>query len=59
MPGQKKEKPVSGVGEKEERMYEHIKESAEKSGRYKGREKEVAARTVRKHHKQEGHQKGQ
>jgi len=59
MPGQKKAKPVSGVGDKEERMYEHIKESAEKSGRYKGREKEVAARTVRKHHKEEGHQKGE
>lgn len=59
MPGQKKAKPVSGVGGKEERMYEHIKESAEKSGRYKGREKEVAARTVRKHHKEEGHQKGE
>jgi hypothetical protein len=59
MPGQKKAKPVSGVGDKEERMYEHIKESAEKSGRYKGREKEVAARTVRKHHKEEGHKKGE
>jgi hypothetical protein len=26
-------KPLQGVGEKEERMYEHIKEEAEKSGR--------------------------
>ena len=34
MPRKKKEKPLSGVGEKEERMYEHIKDSAKKSGRY-------------------------
>jgi hypothetical protein len=56
MPGKKK--PVKGVGEKEERMYEHIKESAEKSGRYGDRAEEVAARTVEKHHKEAGHQKG-
>ena len=59
MPGKKKEKPVRGVSAKEERMYEHIKESAEKSGRYGGRAKEVAARTVQKHHREEGHKKGQ
>jgi hypothetical protein len=59
MPRKKKEKPVSGVGDKEERMYEHIKESAEKSGRYGSRAKEVAARTVMKHLKEEGHKKGQ
>jgi hypothetical protein len=58
-PRKKKEKPLSGVGEKEERMYEHIKESAEKSGRYGNRAKEVAARTVMKHHKEEGHKTGQ
>jgi hypothetical protein len=34
-------KHVRGVGEKEQRRYEHIKEEAEK-GRYPGREKEVA-----------------
>lgn len=56
MPGKKH---VRGVGNKEERMYEHIKESAEKSGRYGKRAKEVAARTVLKHHKEEGHRKGQ
>jgi hypothetical protein len=39
-------------------MYEHIKESSEKSGRYGGRAKEVAARTVMKHHREEGHEKG-
>ena len=55
----KKEEPLSGVSAKEERMYEHIKESAEKSGRYGKRSKEVAARTVMKHHKEEGHKTGQ
>jgi hypothetical protein len=49
---------VSGVGSKEQRMYEHIRESAERSGRYGNRAKEIAARTVRKHHKQGGHSKG-
>jgi hypothetical protein len=42
-----------GVSEKEQRQYEHIKESAKEEGRYKGREEEVAARTVLKHHKEE------
>ncbi len=39
-------------------MYEHIKESAKKEGRYGQRAEEVAARTVLKHHKEEGHKKG-
>jgi hypothetical protein len=52
-------KHVRGVGEKEQRMYEHIKEGAEKSGRYGDRAEEVAARTVMKHHKEEGHKKNQ
>jgi hypothetical protein len=51
-------KHLKGVSDKEQREYEHIKESAEKSGRYGGRAKEVAARTVMKHHKQEHHKKG-
>jgi len=51
-------KHVRGVGEKEQRMYEHIKESAEKSGRYGKRAEEVAARTVMKHHSEEEHPKG-
>jgi hypothetical protein len=51
-------KHVRGVGEKEQRMYEHIKEDAEKSGRYGERAEEVAARTVLKHHREEGHKKG-
>ena len=54
MPGRKH---VRGVGSKEQRMYEHIKESA-KEGRYGKRAEEVAARTVLKHHKEEGHKKG-
>jgi hypothetical protein len=49
MPGKKH---LDNATPKEQRMYEHIKESAEKSGRYEGREKEVAARTVRKYHKE-------
>ncbi|MGH9684658.1 MAG: hypothetical protein ACRD4S_13730 [Candidatus Acidiferrales bacterium] len=53
-----KGKHLRGVGEKEQREYEHIKESAEKSGRYGKRAKEVAARTVMKQHKKKGHKKG-
>lgn len=45
-------KHLRGVGDKEQRQYEHIKESAEKSGRYGKRAEEVAARTVMKHHQE-------
>ncbi len=31
-------KHLRGVSDKEQRQYEHIKEEAEKEGRYKGRE---------------------
>ncbi|MBI3231983.1 MAG: hypothetical protein HYZ51_02800 [Candidatus Doudnabacteria bacterium] len=55
MPGKKH---LRGVGAKEQKMYEHILESAEKTGRYGKRAKEVAARTVLKHHKKKGHPKG-
>ncbi len=51
-------KHVRGVGEKEQRQYEHIKENAKKSGRYGRRAEEVAARTVMKQHKKKGHKKG-
>ncbi len=54
-----KGKHLRGVGKKEQRMYEHIKESAEKNGRYGKRAKEVAARTAMKYHKQQGHRTGQ
>jgi hypothetical protein len=49
---------LRGVSAKEQRQYQHIKESAEKSGRYGKRAAEVAARTVLKHHKERGHGKG-
>jgi hypothetical protein len=49
---------LKGVGEKEQRQYEHIKESAQREGRYGKRAKEVAARTVMKEHKEKGHEKG-
>jgi hypothetical protein len=39
-------------------MYEHIRKQAEASGRYGQRTKEVAARSVLKHHREEGHEKG-
>jgi hypothetical protein len=55
MPGKKH---LRGVSAKEQREYEHIKESAERSGRYGDRAKEVAARTVLKQHKAAGHSKG-
>ncbi len=50
---------LQGVSEKEQRQYEHIKESAEKSGRYGDRAEEVAARTVMKQHKQKQHKPGE
>ncbi len=55
MPGKKH---LRSVSEKEQRQYEHIKEEAEKEGRYRGREKEVAARTVLKHTRTRGTAKG-
>jgi hypothetical protein len=51
-------KGLRGASSKERRQYEHIKESAQKSGRYGRRAKEVAARTVMKIHKSRGHAKG-
>ena len=54
----KQEKHLRGVSDKEQREYEHIKESAEKSGRYGDRAEEVAARTVLKHHKEAKHKTG-
>ena len=55
MPGKQH---LRGVSAKEQREYEHIKQSAEQSGRYGSRAKEVAARTVLKQHKAKGHSKG-
>jgi hypothetical protein len=56
MPGKKH---LRGVSDKEQRQYEHIVEEAKEDGRYKGREQEVAARTVMKEHSEKGHKKGQ
>ena len=52
-------KHLRGVGPQEQRPYEDIKESAEKSGRYGSRAKEVTARTVLKQHKEKGHPAGE
>ena len=49
---------LRGVGPKEQRQYEKIKRSAERSGRYGSRAKEVAARVVMKRHAEKGHAKG-
>lgn len=38
---------------KDERMYEHIKESTQKRGKSSGRAKEIAARTVNKQRREE------
>jgi hypothetical protein len=54
-----REKPLKGVGEKEARMYEHIKDEAKQDHRYGKRAEEVAARTVLKHHREEHHKTGQ
>ena len=45
MPGKKH---VRGASKKENRQYEHIKESEKKQGRSTKRAKEIAARTVNK-----------
>jgi hypothetical protein len=54
-----RQKHLRGVGTKERRQYQHIKEKAERSGRYGKRAQEVAARTVLKQHKMKHHKKGQ
>ncbi len=41
-------KHLRGASRKQQRQYEHIKQSAQRSGRYGKRAKEVAARTVMK-----------
>ena len=46
-----------GASPKRERQYEHIKQSAKKSGRYGRRAEEVAARTVNKIRQEKGETK--
>jgi len=54
-----KDEHLKGVGEEEQRMYEHIVDEAKKDHRYGKRTEEVAARTVLKHHREEQHDKGE
>jgi hypothetical protein len=47
---------LRGASSKEQRQYQHIKKSAQRSGRYGKRAKEVAARTVMKQHRKKKNQ---
>ncbi len=47
-----------GASPKREREYKELEQKFEKSGRYKGREKEVAARIVNKQRRESGETKG-
>lgn len=53
-----KKQHLPAVSDKEQRMYEHIKESELDQGRSPKRAKEIAARTVNKHHSEKKHAKG-
>lgn len=48
-----------GASPKREREYNELKQKFKKSGRYKGREEEVASRIVNKQRKQYGETKGE
>lgn len=54
-----RKKHLRGVSDQEQRQYERIKKETEHTGRYGDRVEEVAARTVIKQHKEEGHKAGQ
>ena len=49
---------LPSVSDKEQKMYEHIKESELDQGRPMKRAKAIAAATVVKHHNKEEHAKG-
>jgi hypothetical protein len=49
---------LPSVSAKEQRMYEHIKESERKQGRSMKQAKSTAAATVVKHHNAEDHPSG-
>jgi hypothetical protein len=49
---------LPSVSDKEQRMYEHIKEGERKRGRPLKRAKAIAAATVNKHHNAKGHARG-
>jgi hypothetical protein len=53
-----KKQHLPTVSDKEQRMYEHIKESELERGRPVKRAKSIAAATVVKHHNKKGHAKG-
>ncbi len=55
MPGKQH---LPSVSDNEQRMYEHIKESELKDGQPTKVAKEIAARTVNKHHSEKKHTKG-
>jgi hypothetical protein len=46
--------PQKSWSDKDERQYEHVKESEKKRGRSKSRAKEIAARTVNQQRRKEG-----
>ena len=50
-----KKQHLPSVSDKEQRMYEHIKESELEAGRSTKRAKAIAAATVVKHHNEEKH----
>jgi len=54
-----KRQHLPSVSNKEQRMYEHIKESELKQGRPTKRAKAIAAATVVKHHNSKRHAKNQ
>lgn len=49
--------PQNAWSNKDERQYEHIKESSEERGKSTSRAKEIAARTVNKQRREEGRTK--
>ena len=53
-----KKQHLPSVSDKEQRMYEHIKDSELEQGRPMKRAKAIAAATVNKHHNEKGHAKG-
>ncbi len=57
--GSGQEEHLRGVSDKEQRTYEHVKESYEGRGVPEDEAKERAARTVMKHHGEEGHETGE
>ncbi len=48
---------LPSVSDKEQRMYEHVKQSELEQGRPAKRAKAIAAATVVKHHNDKGHPK--